>query len=54
MTGSEQILTMLMRDMSYGMTRRMHALLAERAGLKSELEKLEGEMEKYLKELGYV
>ena len=32
----------------------MHALLAERAGLKSELEKLEGEMEKYLKELGYV
>ncbi|WP_291441197.1 type I restriction-modification system subunit M [Desulfovibrio sp.] len=32
----------------------MHALLAERAGLKKELERLEGEMEKYLKELGYV
>ena len=32
----------------------MQALLAERAGLKAELERLEGEMEKYLKELGYV
>ena len=32
----------------------MHSLLAERAGLKAELERLEGEMEKYLKELGYV
>ena len=32
----------------------MHALLAERADLKAELERLEGEMEKHLKELGYV
>ena len=32
----------------------MNALLAERAGLKTELERLETEMEKYLKELGYV
>lgn len=32
----------------------MQALLTERATLKSELEHLEGEMEKYLKELGYV
>lgn len=32
----------------------MRALLSERAGLKAELERLEGEMEKYLKELGYV
>ena len=32
----------------------MQALLAERAHLKSELERLEGEMGTYLKELGYV
>lgn len=32
----------------------MQALLAERATLKTELERLEGEMETYLKELGYV
>lgn len=32
----------------------MQALLAERITLKAELERLEGEMEKYLKELGYV
>ncbi|MDL2316086.1 type I restriction-modification system subunit M [Desulfovibrio sp. OttesenSCG-928-A18] len=32
----------------------MQALLAERVTLKADLERLEGEMEKYLKELGYV
>jgi type I restriction enzyme M protein len=32
----------------------MHSLLEERVGLKAELERLEGEMEKCLKELGYV
>jgi type I restriction enzyme M protein len=32
----------------------MNSLLAERVGLKAELERLEGEVEKYLKELGYV
>lgn len=32
----------------------MNSLLAERVELKAELERLEGEMEKYLKELGYV
>ena len=32
----------------------MNSLLAERVALKAELERLEGEMEKYLKELGYV
>ena len=32
----------------------MQALLAERVSLKNELERLEGEMEGYLKELGYV